>query len=268
MADTIRVGVFGPAGRMGSEVCRAVVGANGVELVAAVDPHRDGVDLRQATGIDSRLQIGGPNTTLKDARAQVAVDFSPAAAVREHIAWCAENGIDLIVGTSGLTPDDVAAAARTFERSGGRCIIAANFAIGAVLMMRFAEMAAPWFESAEIVEIHHDRKVDSPSGTAIRTAERMSEASGDWAEDPTEKVVYDGARGARGPGGIPIHSLRVRGAVAHQEVVFGTQGQGLTIRHDSFDRTSFMPGVLLAIRGIGRLPVGVTLGIDALLDGP
>jgi 4-hydroxy-tetrahydrodipicolinate reductase len=143
-------------------------------------------------------------------------------------------------------------------------LIAPNFAIGAVLMMRFAEMAAPFFETAEVIELHHDEKVDAPSGTAMLTAERMAQASADWAKDPTTKLVVEGARGAEGPGGIRVHSVRLRGMVAHQEVVMGTAGQSLTIRHDSYDRTSFMPGVLLAIRAVRERP-GLTVGLDALI---
>ena len=142
--------------------------------------------------------------------------------------------------------------------------MAPNFAIGAVLMMRFAELAAPYFESAEIVELHHDEKVDAPSGTAMLTAERMAAASGEWGADPTKSEVVPGARGGAGPGGIHIHSVRLRGLVAHQEVLLGATGQTLTIRHDSYDRASFMPGVLLAVREIGRHP-GLTVGIEKFL---
>jgi 4-hydroxy-tetrahydrodipicolinate reductase len=150
--------------------------------------------------------------------------------------------------------------------SGGSsgCLVAPNFAIGAVLMMRFAELAAPWFETAEIVELHHDAKVDAPSGTALTTATRMAAASDDWAPDPTRIVNVDGVRGGAGPGGIHIHSVRLRGLVAHQEVLLGSTGQSLTIRHDSYDRQSFMPGVLLAVRQVSDRP-GLTVGLEALL---
>jgi 4-hydroxy-tetrahydrodipicolinate reductase len=144
-------------------------------------------------------------------------------------------------------------------------LIAPNFAIGAILMMRFAAMAAPYFETAEVIEFHHDQKLDAPSGTATLTAQRMAEASAEWAADPTRTLIYDGARGGEGPGGIHVHSVRMRGMVAHQEVILGTTGQTLVIRHDSIDRTSFMPGVLLAAKSIASLP-GLTIGLDALLD--
>src|SRR5699024_3126002 len=138
------------------------------------------------------------------------------------------------------------------------------FAIGAVLMMRFAELAAPWFETAEIIELHHDGKIDAPSGTAAATARRMAAASGAWAPDPTEDETVAGARGGEGPAGIRIHAVRLRGLVASQEVLLGTTGQWLTIRHDSTDRASFMPGVLLAVKAVADRP-GLTVGLDALL---
>ena len=144
-------------------------------------------------------------------------------------------------------------------------MIAPNFAIGAVLMVVLAERAAPYFDTAEIIELHHDRKVDAPSGTAVATARRMAAASQEWAPDPTEKVLYAGARGSDGPGGIRVHSVRMRGMVAHQEVILGAEGQTLTIRHDSIDRVSFMPGVLLAVRQVGARP-GLTVGLEHLLD--
>ena len=144
-------------------------------------------------------------------------------------------------------------------------MIAANFAISAVLMMRFAELAAPFFDTAEIIELHHDNKIDAPSGTAVATVERMAGASTDWAADPTEHEVYPGARGGVGPAGIHVHSVRMRGMVAHQEVILGALGQSLTIRQDSYDRSSFMPGVVLGCKRIADQP-GVTVGLDAILD--
>jgi 4-hydroxy-tetrahydrodipicolinate reductase len=174
-------------------------------------------------------------------------------------------GIDLrqvVVGTTGFTPEDYDHLRREFAKS--NCLVAPNFAIGAVLMMRFAEIAAPFFETAEIIEMHHDQKVDAPSGTAMMTAQRMAAASSDWAPDPTTDVVVPGARGGRGPGEIPVHSVRLRGVVAHQEVLLGTTGQSLSIRHDSYDRASFMPGVLLGVKRIADVD-GLTIGLDTLL---
>jgi 4-hydroxy-tetrahydrodipicolinate reductase len=258
-----RVGVFGAAGRMGSTVCAAVADDPDLELVAAVDPLHAGIDLRQAAGIDSDLQIAGASQALLDAGAEVVVDFTVAGAARDNLAFLAEHGLHGVVGTTGLGPDDLAAIEAEFTKS--NCLLAANFAIGAVLMMRFAELAAPWFETVEIIELHHDAKVDAPSGTAVATAQRIAAASGEWADDPTTDTVLEGARGGTGPAGIPIHAVRLRGLVAHQEVLFGTMGQTLSIRHDTTDRTSFMPGVLLAVKAVADRP-GVTVGLDALLD--
>ena len=254
-AEPIRVGVLGAAGRMGATVCHAVGSDPGLELVAAVDPHGAGGDV-------SGLTIAGEATALEEAGAEVAVDFTVLDAARANLAWCAEHGIHAVVGTTGFTEDDHAALHVAFTRS--NCLIAPNFAIGAVLMMRFAELAAPFFETAEIIELHHDSKADAPSGTAMMTARRMAAASGDWAPDPTTREVVGGARGGTGPAGIHVHSVRLRGLVAHQEVLLGTVGQSLTIRHDSYDRESFMPGVLLAVKRVADHP-GVTVGLDAYL---
>ena len=259
----IRVGVFGAGGRMGSLVCRAVAADPELELVAGVDPFHAGIDLRTVTGAPvSSLQVSPDAEALARARAQVAIDFTHIDAARENLDWCAEHGVHAVVGTTGFVAEDYERLRQRFTAS--NCFIAPNFAIGAVLMMRLAELAAPYFETAEIVELHHDEKVDAPSGTAVLTAERMAAASSDWRGDPTEKVVIDGTRGGVGPAGIRVHSVRLRGLVAHHEVLLGTTGQSLTIRHDSYDRSSFMPGVLLAVKTVASRP-GVTVGLDALL---
>jgi len=263
---TIKVGVFGAGGRMGSTVCRAVVAAPDLTLVAAVDPHHDDVDLAQL-GVDADgIRVARNPSALTDAGAQVAVDFTELDAARTNLDWCAEHGVHAVVGTTGFTETELDAIAGRFAGSGANAVIAPNFAIGAVLMMRFAEVAAPYFETAEIIELHHDEKLDAPSGTAMLTAQRMAAASDEWGEDPTRTSVVEGARGGDGPGGIRMHSVRLRGLVAHQEVLLGTAGQTLSIRHDSYDRTSFMPGVLLAVRAVGDRP-GLTVGLDALLGG-
>jgi 4-hydroxy-tetrahydrodipicolinate reductase len=261
----IRVGVFGAGGRMGSTVCRAVVDDPELELVAAVDPYHAGIDLHQLGLEGTGLQLAAKPDAMTAAGAEVAVDFTVLDAARENLYWCAEHGVHAVVGTTGFTPDDFAELRARFADSEANAVIAPNFAIGAVLMVRLAELAAPYFETGEIIELHHDEKADAPSGTAMLTAERMAAVSKDWGDDPTTKLVADGARGAQGPGGIRVHSVRLRGLVAHQEVVLGTTGQSLTIRHDSFDRSSFMPGVLLAIRAVRERP-GLTVGLDALLD--
>ena len=258
----IRVGVFGAAGRMGRTVCEAVVADPALELVAAVDPLHAGLDLRHVCQVDADLHVDPHAEALLDAKAEVVVDFTHLEAACENLDFAAEHGIHAVVGTTGFTDDDFARLAAAFTRSS--CLIAPNFAIGAVLMMRFAELAAPWFETAEVIELHHDQKVDAPSGTAMLTLERMAAASSEWAPDPTTTEVLPGARGAKGPGGITVHSVRLRGLVAHQEVLLGTTGQGLSIRHDSYDRSSFMPGVLLAIKEVAKRP-GLTVGLDALL---
>ncbi len=255
--------MFGAGGRMGSTVCRAVSDDPELLLVAAIDPHHAGIDLRQVAGLESDLHVVPGADALADAGADVVVDFTHLEAARDNLDWCAEHGVHAVVGTTGFTTADLDHLGEVFTSS--NCFIAPNFAIGAVLMMRFAELAAPWFDSAEIIELHHDEKVDAPSGTAMLTVERMARASQDWAADPTSIEVLDGARGGKGPAGIPIHSVRLRGLVAHQEVLLGTTGQSLTIRHDSYDRASFMPGVLLALKVVPERP-GVTVGLDTLLD--
>jgi 4-hydroxy-tetrahydrodipicolinate reductase len=262
--SAIRVGVLGAGGRMGSTVCAAVAAADDLELVAAVDPYHSGIDLRQLGVSGTGLQIVGRREDLLEAGAEVAVDFTELEAARDNLHWCAANGIHAVVGTTGFTPADLEELGRVFADAASNAVIAPNFAIGAVLMMRFAELAAPWFESAEIIELHHDAKIDAPSGTAMLTAQRMAAASARFTPDPTKKLVVEGARGGEGPGGIRIHSVRLRGLVAHQEVLLGTAGQSVTLRHDSYDRTSFMPGVLLAVRQVRERP-GVTVGLDALL---
>jgi 4-hydroxy-tetrahydrodipicolinate reductase len=248
---------------MGATVCEAVVADPELELVAAVDPPRAGADLQEATGVDGAgLVVAADADALTEAGAEVAVDFTHLEAARANLRWCADHGVHSVVGTTGFDDRDYTDLEARFTKS--NCIIAPNFAVGAVLMMRFAELAAPWFETAEIIEFHHDQKVDAPSGTAMMTARRMADASTDWSDDPTTRVVAEGARGGEGPAGIRVHAVRMRGMVAHQEVVLGTTGQTLSIRHDTYDRTSFMPGVLLAVRAVADRP-GLTVGLDAVL---
>ena len=248
---------------MGATVCEAVAADAELELVAAVDPQKAGLDLREAIGVDAPgVRVASEAGALADADAHVAVDFTHLDAARANLRWCAEHGVHAVVGTTGFEADDYAELTTRFNES--NCIVAPNFAVGAVLMMRFAELAAPWFETAEIIELHHDQKIDAPSGTAMLTVERMAAASDDWAPDPTTTIVVEGTRGGVGAGGIRVHSVRLRGIVAHEEVLLGTAGQSLSIRHDSYDRTSYMPGVLLAIRAVRERP-GLTIGLDPLL---
>lgn len=251
-----RVGVVGAKGRMGQEVCSAVRDDPALELVAEIDitdPPKNPLN----DPPDDLLEL------LLDARCEVVVDFTVAPAARETLRFLAANGIHAVVGTTGFSDEDLALFADIFTES--NCLIAPNFAIGAVLMMRFAELAAPHFSTAEVIEYHHDAKVDAPSGTAVHTADRIASASAEWGDDPTHNEVLPGARGGRGPGGVRVHSVRMRGVVANQEVLMGTTGQTLSIRHDTVDRTSFMPGVLLGCKRIADFE-GLTLGLDAFLD--
>lgn len=240
---------------MGTTVCGAVAADPALDLVAAVDT-------RAAGGEVHGIAIAGELRALAEARCDVVVDFTVAEASRVTVPWLALHGIHAVVGTTGLTDDDLATIRA--ELTGSNCVVAANFAISAVLMMRFAELAAPFFETAEIIELHHDQKVDAPSGTAVATATRMAAASESWAADPTQHEIYPGSRGGVGPAGIHLHAVRMRGMVAHQEVILGAQGQTLTIRQDSYDRASFMPGLVLACKRIADHP-GLTVGLDALL---
>jgi len=236
---------------MGGEVCRAVAADPDLELVAAVDVVEPDI---------AGVRTGSVPDVL--AGVDVAVDFTVAASARANARWCAANGVHAVIGTSGLTDADAEELRGLFTTS--NCLIAPNFAIGAVLMIRMAELAAPFFDTVEIIELHHDGKADAPSGTAIHTAEKLAAASDAWGADPTRIEHLPGARGTTGPGGIHIHSVRMRGMVAHQEIILGTAGQTLTIRHDSYDRTSFMPGVVLAVKRVAEHP-GVTVGLESYL---
>ncbi len=247
----MRVGVFGAGGRMGRTVCEAVANDDDLELAAAVDPNHLGEQVQGVTIVEQMPKV------------DVVVDFTHVSAARENVLWAADNAVHAVVGTTGFDGRDHDRFASVFTES--NCVIAPNFAIGAVLMMRMAELAAPYFDTAEIIELHHNAKRDSPSGTAMLTAAKMAAAKPEWAPDPTEEEVVEGARGGEGPGGIHVHSVRMQGMVAHQEVILGTTGQTLVIRHDTTDRTSFMPGVLLAVKQVPHHP-GVTVGLDALLD--
>src|SRR4029079_2359857 len=180
--------------------------ADDMELVAAVDPLHAGIDLHQL-GVPVSVHVAAKADALEAADVDVAVDFTLIDAARENLRWCAEHGVHAVVGTSGFGADELAELGDVFAKAESNRAMCANFAIGAVLMMRFAEIAAPFFESAEIIELHHDNKIDAPSGTAVMTAQRMAAASTSWSPDPTEQEIYPGARGGKGPAGIPIHSV-------------------------------------------------------------
>ncbi len=271
-----RVAVFGAAGRMGAAVCAAVGAADDLDLVAAVDPATAGRHLgdvaaaagARLAGRASLVEVAAHPEDLAGAGVEVAVDFTVAGAARENLAWCAAHDVHAVSGTTGLEEADRAELARLFSGR-AHCVLAPNFSIGAVLMMRCAEQCAPYFDGVELIELHHDRKRDAPSGTALETARRIEAAraarsAAALSADPTEKLTLEHTRGGVTAGGVRVHSVRLPGLVAHQEVLFGSPGETLTIRHDSTDRASFMPGVLLAVRRVGSLP-GLTTGLEALL---
>jgi 4-hydroxy-tetrahydrodipicolinate reductase len=250
MTEPIRVGVLGARGRMGQQVCRAVDAAPDLDLVAMVD-------------------TGDWLFSVADAGSQVLVDFTHPDVVMDNIRFAIDQGIHAVVGTTGFTREKLDTVREWVDEAPSSIgvIIAPNFGIGAVLSMRFAQLAAKYYDSAEVIELHHPSKADAPSGTAIRTAELIAEARKDAGlGNPPDATTQarDGARGAD-VDGVHVHALRVTGLVAHQEIVFGAEGETLTIRHDSLDRVSFMPGVLLAVRNVTSRP-GLTIGIEPLLD--
>jgi 4-hydroxy-tetrahydrodipicolinate reductase len=255
---------------MGRTVCQAVIDDPEMELVAAIDPEFAGIDLRQLTGVESAgIQISSGAIELERAKAEVVVDFTVAEAAVENMKWCASSGIHAVVGTTGLSSEELEELRGAFDTSSANCVVAANFAIGAVLMARFAELAAPFMEGVEIIELHHDNKADAPSGTALHVAKLIADARArstgtPFSSDPTTISPVVGTRGGEGPGGLRVHSIRLPGLVAHHEVIFGAVGQTLAIRHDAFDRTSFMPGVLLAVRSVAGAE-GLTVGLGPLL---
>jgi len=253
---TVRVGVLGANGRMGRTVCAAVVADPDLELVAAVDTM--GGDDVEGVAMAREPQA------LVDGGAEVAVDFTRPDAVLANVLWCVDNGVHVVVGTTGMTLDDLGRIEAAIGDAGGRSnvFVAPNFAIGAVLMMQFAQQAARFLPAAEVIELHHDGKVDAPSGTAMSTARKIVEARANAFHGPDGETV-EGSRGGDLEG-VRIHSVRLPGLVAHQEVILGGPGQTLTIRHDSMDRSSFMPGVLLAVKEVGGHP-GLTVGLERLL---
>ena len=254
----IRVGVLGAAGRVGGELCRTVAAHPGLVLAAAIDPSHAGVMVGD-------VEVAGSLDALREASVDVAVDFTTPTAVMDNVRWCIAHGVHAVVGTTGIPAGGLDEVRTLAESAGAHVLVCPNFAIGAVLMMRFAEHAARFLPAAEIVELHRDGKADAPSGTAIATARRIAAARGPGvAASPGGDDAHPGARGAD-VDGIRVHAVRLPGLLAHQEVILGGPGQTLTIRHDSTDRSSFMPGVLLAIERIASLP-GLTVGIESLLE--
>ena len=250
MTEPIRVGVRGARGRMGQQVCKAVDAAADLDLVAMVD-------------------AGDWLFSVADAGSQVLVDFTHPDVVMDNIRFAIDQGIHAVVGTTGFTREKLETVSQWVAEAPSPIgvLIAPNFGIGAVLSMKFAELAARYYESAEVVELHHPNKADAPSGTAIRTAEVIAAArkhAGMGSPPDATTQARAGARGAE-VDGVHVHALRIAGLVAHQEIVFGAEGETLTIRHDSLDRVSFMPGVLLAVRNVMSRP-GLTVGLEPLLD--
>ncbi len=249
MGNAVRVGVLGARGRMGAEVCRAVDGAADMELVAQVD-------------------VGDALQDIADVGASVVVDFTHPDVVMDNLRFCVDNGIRAVVGTSGFGPDRLETLASWLApHPSTGVLIAPNFALGAVLSMKFAQLAARYYPSAEIIELHHPGKADAPSGTAAHTASLIAAsrvAAGLGAAPDATTSALDGARGALVED-VRVHSVRLAGLVAHQEVLFGGDGETLTIRHDSLDRKSFMPGVLLGIREVQNRD-GLTVGLENVLS--
>ncbi|WP_283611045.1 4-hydroxy-tetrahydrodipicolinate reductase [Mycolicibacterium poriferae] len=243
----MRVGVLGAKGKVGAAMVAGVESAEGLTFT---------------TGVDA----GDPLEALTETNTEVVIDFTHPSVVMDNLKFCIDNGIHAVVGTTGFTDERLDQVRRWVADKPDACVlIAPNFAIGAVLSMHFAAQAARFFESVEVIELHHPYKADAPSGTAVRTAKLIAEARKELPPNPdATSTGLDGARGAD-VDGVPVHSVRLAGLVAHQEVLFGTQGETLTIRHDSIDRTSFVPGVLLAVRRIREFP-GLTVGIEPLLD--
>ena len=252
----INVAVSGAGGRMGHMVATAIADATDLHLGHLYDPANDG-------GMVGDREISPEADLVADSG--VVVEFTHPDVVMGNLAMWHDMGVHAVVGTSGFSEERLEEVRSLWVDAASNCLIVPNFAIGAVLMMRFAELAAPHFPAAEIIELHHDRKADAPSGTAIATAARIGAAQPNQARAVESQEIEAGATGAR-VDGVAVHSVRLPGIVANQEVIFGGQGQTLTIRHDTTDRTAFAPGVLLAVRNVHRLPDRVTVGLEALLN--
>ncbi len=250
----MRVGVSGASGEMGSLSARTLSEAEGLSLTALFDAH-------------TRRSISAL-TVSQDADAldgcDVILEFSRPDVVMEHLAIWRSFGANVVVGTSGFDADRTAELKELWGNGPGNCLVVPNFSIGGVLMMKMAEIAAPHFAAAEVIEMHHDKKADAPSGTAIATADRIANAGSPSARSVASEELIAGALGAD-VGGVPVHSVRLPGLLAHQMVMFGSQGETLTIRHDTTDRSAFMPGVLLAVRSVSGLKDAMSFGLESLL---
>jgi 4-hydroxy-tetrahydrodipicolinate reductase len=255
----LRVAIVGGAGRMGQTMAAALSQEPGLNVTALVDTRRPEA-LWGATWSSSLDGLDGA--------VDVVVDFTNVEVARSTISWCLDHQVPAVIGTSGFTVPELDALRARVDVVKGNVIIASNFSVGAVLAERFAAMAAPHFERVEIIELHHDKKIDAPSGTSLAAARAIAAARAGAGlgsiEDTTEVETSPHARGAEGLGGVRVHSVRLPGLIAHQEVIFGRLGEGLTIRHDSFDRSSFVGGVSLAVRAVGERP-GLTVGLSELI---
>jgi len=263
--ERIKVLVSGACGRMGQEVIKAVLQDPELQLVGAVDRVQQGKDIGEIVGIDHLGVTISDNLTeaFKVTTPQVMVDFSTPASVMENTRLAIKTGVYGVIGTTGISPEDLDELRALVIAHQGHLLVAPNFAIGALLMMRFAAVASKYFPSVEIIELHHDRKLDAPSGTAIKTAEMILDSRKNEGQGVIGEEKIKGVRGGE-MGGIHLHSIRLPGLIAHQEVIFGGEGQTLTIRHDSMSRESFMPGVVLGIKRVMELP-GLIYGLDQIL---
>ena len=251
----IRVAVSGAAGRMGRLVAETVAGQPDTSLAACFDPAHPGEVVAGVTVSDDPSVAGG---------CDVVVEFTTPDVVMGNLHAWRDAGVHAVVGTSGFDEARLEALRTQWGSGPPNCLVVPNFSIGAVLMMRFAELAAPHFAASEVIELHHDRKADAPSGTALATADRMTAAGGRQERSVESEELVAGSRGARAAG-VPVHAVRLPGLLAHQEVLFGSPGETLTIRQDTTDRVAFMPGVLLAVRSVASLPEAVSVGLDPLL---
>lgn len=260
----IKVAVSGALGRMGTQVVAAVDGAPDMELVAGFDPFASAGQTAGQAGVPVFTQL---QDALEAGKPDVLVDFSRPDAAEANLRMALAAGVNCVLGTTGLSEEKLQQIFDESAAGSAALFCAPNFTTGAVLMMLFAQQAAKYFPDAEVIEFHHDGKKDSPSGTAVRTAKMIAEARDFKMTAPGRETELEGMEGARGAivCDVPVHSVRTAGYVAHQEVIFGSAGQTLTIRHDSIDRSSYMPGVLLAVRAVGDLS-GLVVGLEKLMD--
>lgn len=259
-----KVLVSGALGRMGSEICKAVDGADDMELVGGIDVMaKPGT----TTGKNDVPVYNDLATAIDEANPDVMIDFTRPDAAEGNLRTALGRGVNCVLGTTGLSEEKLREIHASSAKDGAKLFHAPNFTTGAVLMMLFAQQAAKYFPDAEVIELHHDGKKDAPSGTAIRTARMIAANRGEASQAPGKETELEGYEGARGAlvDGVPVHSVRTAGFVAHQEVIFGSLGQTLTIRHDSIDRSSYMPGILMAVRAIDDLD-DVTIGLENLMD--